>query len=49
VSTPHPDTVTQRPDEPQHRYTPALAQQIEERWQDRWEERGTFHAANPGG
>jgi leucyl-tRNA synthetase len=35
--------------EPSFRYTPALAQQIEERWQDRWEERGTFHAANPKG
>ncbi|WP_100423062.1 leucine--tRNA ligase [Sediminihabitans luteus] len=31
------------------RYTPALAEQIELRWQDRWEERGTFHAANPTG
>ncbi|GAB2476026.1 leucine--tRNA ligase [Xylanimonas ulmi] len=35
--------------EPAFRYTPALAQQIEQRWQDRWEERGTFHAANPTG
>jgi leucyl-tRNA synthetase len=34
---------------PTHRYTPALAREIEERWQDRWEERGTFHAANPTG
>ncbi|QAY63083.1 leucine--tRNA ligase [Xylanimonas allomyrinae] len=31
------------------RYTPVLAQEIEQRWQDRWEERGTFHAANPRG
>ncbi|GAA4734506.1 leucine--tRNA ligase [Isoptericola chiayiensis] len=44
-----PETDTQRPDQPQHRYTPALAQEIELRWQDRWEERGTFHAANPTG
>jgi leucyl-tRNA synthetase len=29
-------------DEPRFRYTPALAQQIELRWQDIWEERGTF-------
>lgn len=36
-------------DEPRFRYTPALAQQIELRWQDVWEERGTFHAANPQG
>ncbi len=37
------------PKEPSFRYTPALAEQIEKRWQDRWEERGTFHAANPTG
>jgi len=37
------------PREPSFRYTPALAQEIELRWQDRWEERGTFHAANPAG
>lgn len=36
-------------DEPRFRYTPALAQEIELRWQDRWEEQGTFHAANPTG
>ncbi|MFD6175795.1 MULTISPECIES: leucine--tRNA ligase [unclassified Isoptericola] len=47
-----PDTAPARseaPTEPTHRYTPALAQQIEERWQDLWEERGTFWAANPAG
>ncbi|WP_278234838.1 leucine--tRNA ligase [Isoptericola sp. AK164] len=54
MSTPNADTTDlsaapQRPDEPEHRYTPALAQEIELRWQDRWEERGTFHAANPTG
>src|SRR5688500_3406910 len=32
-----------------HRYTPALAGEIEQRWQDRWHERGTFHTANPTG
>jgi len=54
VST--PDTAPSRSEaptasshEPVHRYTPALAQQIEERWQDLWEERGTFWAANPSG
>lgn len=36
-------------DEPRFRYTPALAQEIELRWQDRWEEQGTFRAANPSG
>jgi leucyl-tRNA synthetase len=34
---------------PPHRYTPALAQQIELAWQDRWEAEGTFHTPNPTG
>ncbi|HSV65596.1 MAG TPA: leucine--tRNA ligase [Mycobacteriales bacterium] len=34
---------------PPYRYTAALAQQIEARWQDRWEREGTFHAPNPAG
>ena len=37
------------PQEPPFRYTPALARRIEERWQDAWDERGTFYAANPSG
>ncbi len=32
-----------------YRYTAALAAEIEQRWQDRWEAEGTFHAANPEG
>ena len=32
-----------------HRYTPALAGQIERRWQERWEVEETFHAPNPSG
>ncbi|MDO5626712.1 MAG: leucine--tRNA ligase [Mobilicoccus sp.] len=32
-----------------HRYTAALAQQIELAWQDRWESEGTFHTPNPVG
>ncbi|MGY2129264.1 leucine--tRNA ligase [Blastococcus sp. SYSU DS0617] len=36
-------------DVPPHRYTPALAQQIELSWQDRWEADGTFHTPNPTG
>ncbi|MFY9806348.1 MAG: leucine--tRNA ligase [Pseudonocardiaceae bacterium] len=36
-------------DAPAHRYTAALAGEIERRWQHRWTERGTFHAANPVG
>ncbi|RKT84415.1 leucyl-tRNA synthetase [Saccharopolyspora antimicrobica] len=34
---------------PQHRYTAETAVEIEQRWQQRWEERGTFHAPNPAG
>src|ERR687894_2066622 len=30
------------------RYGAALAEEIELRWQDRWEREGTFHAPNPG-
>ncbi|MFC5907837.1 leucine--tRNA ligase [Streptacidiphilus monticola] len=32
-----------------YRYTPALAAQIERRWQDRWEKEGVFEAPNPTG
>ena len=31
------------------RYTAALAAQVEQRWQDRWDELGTFHTPNPAG
>lgn len=34
---------------PQHRYTAELAGQIEQHWQDRWSEDGTFNAPNPVG
>lgn len=34
---------------PAHRYTAALAGRIEQRWQDLWDERGTFHTPNPTG
>jgi leucyl-tRNA synthetase len=34
---------------PAHRYTAALANTIEPRWQQFWEEDGTFHAPNPVG
>ena len=37
------------PPEPPQRYTAALAGQIEQAWQDRWEEEGTFHTPNPTG
>jgi leucyl-tRNA synthetase len=34
---------------PAFRYTAALANEIERRWQDRWAEAGTYHAPNPTG
>ena len=44
------DSATSRtPDTPTHRYDASLAASIEQRWQDRWEEEGTFEAPNPSG
>ena len=37
------------PGGPEHRYSAALAQQVETSWQDRWEADGTFEAPNPAG
>jgi leucyl-tRNA synthetase len=34
---------------PAHRYTAAMAEEIERRWQDRWDAEGTFAADNPAG
>ena len=34
-------------DIPRLRYNAALALDIEQRWQDRWEAEGTFEAPNP--
>ncbi|MBM7771012.1 leucyl-tRNA synthetase [Actinokineospora baliensis] len=36
-------------EQPGHRYTAALAGRIERRWQDHWEQHGTYHAPNPVG
>ncbi|MEV4827668.1 leucine--tRNA ligase [Micromonospora sp. NPDC049257] len=36
-------------DIPPFRYTAAMADEIERRWQDTWEREGTFHAPNPTG
>ena len=36
-------------DIPPYRYTAAMAGEIEARWQDYWDEHGTFHAPNPTG
>lgn len=35
-------------DQPPHRYTAALADSIERRWQQEWSSRGTFVTPNPG-
>jgi leucyl-tRNA synthetase len=37
------------PEIPPFRYTAEVADGIERRWQDYWEEHGTFHAPNPTG
>ena len=34
---------------PRFRYDARLANEIELRWQDRWEREGTFHTPNPAG
>ncbi len=34
---------------PRYRYGATLANEIEGRWQDRWEAEGTYHAPNPSG
>ncbi|MEA2367451.1 MAG: leucyl-tRNA synthetase, partial [Thermoleophilaceae bacterium] len=36
-------------DLPPHRYTAALANQIEEKWLARWEEMRVFYTPNPSG
>ena len=36
-------------DIPSHRYTADLAAELELRWQDRWDDEGTFEAPNPAG
>ena len=35
--------------QPRFRYNARLANEIEARWQDRWEADGTFNAPNPAG
>ncbi|MEO1584222.1 MAG: class I tRNA ligase family protein [Planctomycetota bacterium] len=35
-------------DAPPHRYTAAMAKEIEPRWQDRWAQDGTYRVPNPG-
>ena len=45
----NPPTAANSSGPPPHRYTAALAARIESRWQDFWEEDGTFDAPNPAG
>ena len=45
-ATGRPDTES---DTPVHRYSGALAQEIEARWHDRWDEQATFNTPNPVG
>ncbi len=46
MDTPRRDSVDDRPP---FRYTAALADEIERRWQDRWQAEGTFEVPNPAG
>ncbi|WP_029069226.1 leucine--tRNA ligase [Jonesia quinghaiensis] len=50
-TTPNPQQTAAyaAPTEPSFRYTADLAQKIELRWQQVWEEQGTYHAADPVG
>src|SRR5690349_1631796 len=43
------DVSTMTDEQPSHRYSAALAGRIERRWQDHWEQHGTYHAPNPVG
>ncbi|TCN45839.1 leucyl-tRNA synthetase [Rhodococcus sp. SMB37] len=49
MTRPHQSSTPSSDPTPQHRYTAELAGQIEQRWQELWRERGTFHAPNPVG
>ena len=44
-----PENATVADATPPFRYTPALAGEIELKWQDFWEQHGTFNAPNPVG
>ena len=41
--------MSDRPDVPAHRYDGRVAQEIETRWQAKWDADGTYHAPNPTG
>ena len=41
--------MTNPSDSTAHRYTPELANQLEDKWQNYWADHGTFNAPNPVG
>ena len=43
------ETTARADDAPPYRYTARLANEIEQRWQDRWEQERTFWTPNPSG
>ncbi len=43
------ETTTRADEAPPYRYTARLANEIEQRWQDRWEQERTFWTPNPSG
>ena len=49
VTEPAAAAQTRADETPTYRYTAELAGQIERSWQQRWQELGTFHVANPVG
>ncbi|MFN0028957.1 MAG: class I tRNA ligase family protein, partial [Acidimicrobiales bacterium] len=49
MSSPAPGSPTTGSELPEHRYTARLAEQIELRWQARWDAEATFEAPNPAG
>jgi leucyl-tRNA synthetase len=49
MSNPETSTATPATEEAPYRYTAAMADEIEQRWQDRWEAAQTFRAPNPAG
>ncbi|MQA06697.1 MAG: leucine--tRNA ligase [Streptosporangiales bacterium] len=42
-------TGREAPDETPYRYTPAMANEIESKWQDRWQKERVYEAPNPAG
>jgi leucyl-tRNA synthetase len=49
TATAAPAAATVPTDTPPFRYTATLANEIEARWQDFWDDEGTFHSPNPVG